>query len=173
MRRALRLLGNRLVIAAGLAALIAVAVVVAKLASKDRETGAHPYSGATSELSTVDPTAGDDSEPSPNPTSYSDDKQVLSVGSSFLSAWLKADLSASAWHAGVAKHATARLSQSLEGVDPAGVPARRTTGAMTIVLRSDAYAQLAVPVDSGTVRLALVFSGGEWLVDGVDWDRAQ
>jgi hypothetical protein len=172
VRRALRLLGNRVVIAGGLALLIGIAIVLADAVRRERDTGARPYAGGNTTLSTVDPTAGDDSEPSPTPSAYADDKAVLAVGASFLTAWLRSDLSPSAWHDGVSKHATAKLAQSLQGVDPSGVPATRTTGAMVIVLRSDAYAQLAVPVDSGTVRLTLVLTDGAWLVDGVDWDRA-
>jgi hypothetical protein len=119
----------------------------------------------------VDPTAGDDAEVAPSPSTFSDDDAVTSAASAFVSAWLKRDLSPAAWHAALVPLSTATLAQSLEGVDPIGVPATRTISNPTMVRRTDAFAQVSVAVDTGTVVLDLLKQGGRWLVDGVDWDR--
>jgi hypothetical protein len=37
--------------------------------------------------------------------------------------------------------------------------------------RTDAFAQVSIAVDTGTVTLELLKQSGKWLVDGVDWDR--
>ena len=56
-------------------------------------------------------------------------------------------------------------------MDPAGVPATRLTGDPTITLRTDVFAQVSVPADSGTLLLTLLNQTGRWRVDGVDWER--
>ena len=121
--------------------------------------------------STVDPTAGDDAEVAPSPTAFADDAAVKNAASSFVAAWLRRDRSPTAWHAALVPLSTTSLAQSLEGVDPIGVPATRTTGPPTVVRRTEAFAQVSITVDTGTVVLDLVKQGGAWLVDGVDWDR--
>jgi hypothetical protein len=95
----------------------------------------------------------------------------LKVAGAFLTAWLNSKLTADQWHAGVSRYATPALSAKLSGVDPAGVPATRTTGEMTVSPRGDGAAAAIVKVDSGTVELRLIATEGQWLVDGVDWSR--
>lgn len=121
---------------------------------------------------TVDPSEGDDAEVAPDPTAFPDDAAVEAAAAAFISAWLQRDLDPADWHAAVAAHATDELTTALTDVDPRGVPATRTTADPTIVLRTDAFAQVAIPVDSGRVLLALRLVDSRWLVDGVDWERA-
>jgi hypothetical protein len=120
---------------------------------------------------TVDPTEGDDAEVAPTPTAYPDDAEVRDATLAFATAWIRRDLTPQAWHAGLAAHATDQLAESLAGVDPSGVPATRLTGTPTITLRTDLFAQVGVPADSGRLVLTLLKQGEEWLVDGVDWER--
>jgi len=61
--------------------------------------------------------------------------------------------------------------ERLKGVDPAGVPASRTTGDSTIVDQEPTYLEIAIPLDAGTLSLRVVPVDGRWLVDGVDWQR--
>ena len=120
---------------------------------------------------TVDPTEGDDAEVAPTPTAFPDDNEVHSAALTFAGAWLRRDLAPDAWHDGVAANATESLAASLADVDPAGVPATRLTGDPTITLRTDLFAKVSVPADSGTLLLTLLNQRGTWLVDDVDWER--
>ncbi len=97
--------------------------------------------------------------------------QPLAVAEKFMAAWLRKQLGAAPWHAGIEPYATPELAEKLSGVDPAGVPAERTTGAATLIPRGTGSAAVSVPVDSGTVELRLLVVHGEWLVNGVDWSR--
>lgn len=97
--------------------------------------------------------------------------QPLNIAGRFISAWLQTQLAPPQWHAGLKPYATVGLAEKLSGVDPAGVPAQRTTGNATLAQRSVGSAAVTVPVDSGTVELRLIVIDGEWLVDGVDWSR--
>lgn len=121
---------------------------------------------------TVDPSEGDDAEVAPNPTEFPDDAAVEAAATAFVGAWLQRDLDPADWQAAVAAHATNELAAAFSDVDPRGVPATRTTADPTIVLRTEEFAQVAIPVDSGRVLLSLRFVNGRWLVDGVDWERA-
>lgn len=96
----------------------------------------------------------------------------VEVAEEFLAAWLQSTLSAEQWHEGLVPYATPSLTVKLSGVDPAGVPAKRTTGEPQLIPRGSGAAAVSVPVDSGKVELRLVVVDGRWLVDGVDWSRA-
>jgi hypothetical protein len=106
-------------------------------------------------------------EPSLDP----DAVQPLAVAAQFMKAWMRGQLGAEQWHAGIEPYATPALAAKLSGVDPAGVPAERTTGEAKLIRRSVGSVAVTMPVDSGTVELRLVVVDGEWLVDGVDWSR--
>jgi hypothetical protein len=171
MRGLLGRIGARVGVAVVLIVLVGAVLGIAKLtgAGSSRPTTARIDNNHPS--STVDPTAGDDAEVAPTPTATADDTAVTGAASSFLAAWLRRDRSPAAWHAALVPLSTMSLAQSLDGVDPVGVPATRTTGPPTIVRRADAFAQVSIAVDTGTVVLDLIKQNGKWLVDGVDWDR--
>jgi len=157
-------------IAIGLILLVAAVVAIGKLAGS-RSTS-DPFVPVVEPTSTVDPTSGDDAEAAATPTAYPDDAVVRRAATTFTEAWLRRSLSEQAWHAGLAKLSTKALSESLVGVDPKGVPATRRTGEPTIVLRSDLFAQAAIPTDAGTLKLTLLKQGSDWVVDAIDWDPA-
>jgi hypothetical protein len=69
------------------------------------------------------------------------------------------------------KYMTDRLAGELTGVDPAGVPASRVTGKVTLIDHATTFVDASIPVDSGIVTLRLLATAGTWLVDGVDWTR--
>jgi hypothetical protein len=89
-----------------------------------------------------------------------------------MKAWLRSDLSAAKWHEGLAPFATEALEAKLDGVDPGGVPAARTTGGPRVTPQGTGLAEVTFPVDSGQVRLRVLRVDGVWLVDAVDWERS-
>jgi cell division septation protein DedD len=169
MRAMLGRLGVRGGVAAGLALVIVAVIVIAKLVGGQAapiQRSVDPTAAVS-----VDSTSGDDAEVVTTPSSYPDDPVVRATAKSFAAAWLRRSLSPAAWHDGVASLATASLSQSLDGVDPQGVPATRMVGDPTLVFRTDRYAQVTIPVDTGTLTLNLLKLDDRWLVDAVDWGR--
>jgi hypothetical protein len=169
MRSLLGRIGARVGVAVVLVVLIGGVLAIAKLSGGRQSSPIAPrVEGPTT---TVDPTAGDDAEVAPSPTAFSDDTSVKDAASSFVASWLRRDRSPAAWHAALVPLSTTTLADSLNGVDPIGVPATRTTGPPTVLRRTDAFAQVSIAVDTGTVTLELLKQSGKWLVDGVDWDR--
>lgn len=132
-------------------------------------------------VSTIDPTAGDDgvveSAPGTDPTAEvtvtvkPGTPAPLDVAQAFASAWLERKAAPDRWYAGLLPHSTAGLAQRLDGVDPSGVPAERTTGPATVIPRGEQFLEVVFPLDVGNLRLRLVAPDGRWLVDGVDWER--
>ena len=169
MRGLLRRLGARTGISLGLIVLVVAILAVARIAG-DNETPPL-YSGTDRATPTTDPTAGDDAQVAPTPSSYADNDAVQSAASTFMNAWLKRNATPDAWHTALGPLTTRTLSDNLVGVDPLGVPATRVVNSPTVVLRSDLYAQVSVPVDTGTVVLGLLKQDDRWLVDSVDWER--
>ena len=140
-------------------------------------TGSTPAAGPVVEpsIASVDPTHGNDSVQTPvsppPPSTSPGAAEPATVAASFLAGWLKHDVTAEQWQKSLSAYATKDLLAKLKDTDPAGVPADRLTGDVTIVSRDAMFVQASAPVDSGTVRLNLVADQGRWLVDGVDWDR--
>jgi hypothetical protein len=170
MRSLLGRLGARGGAAIGLVLLILLVLGIAQLVGGGARPPLLAPEGQPSV--TVDPTEGDDGEVAPTPSAYADDAEVRAAALAFATAWIQRELTPQAWHVGVAAHATDLLAETLTDVDPAGVPATRLTGLPTIGLRTDLFAQVGVPADSGRLVLTLLKQDNEWLVDGVDWERA-
>ncbi len=174
MRRAITLLGARGTVALVLIILIGGVVGIAKAIGGGRSpsgVGVQPGEVVATQP-TVDTTTGDDGLADTELTAPTTDPAIMAAARQFVTAWLRRDLSADAWHAGLARHATTELLDLLDGVDPKGVPANRTTGEPRLAIHTDGYAEVAIPVDSGTVKLELVEDGKRWVVSGVDWERA-
>ncbi len=170
MRGFIAWLGARGAVALGLVVLVVAIIGIAKiLDGNHREAGG--FASVPRPPSTIEPTAGDDAEVAPTPTTSAEDAAIVRASRDFTAAWLRRELSASRWHDGLSSMVTPSLARNLESVDPAGVPARRVLAPPTLVLRSDGYAQTATRVDTGTLSLGLVERDGRWLVDTVDWDR--
>jgi hypothetical protein len=165
----MRRLGIRNGISAGLIVIVAMILIVARLVDDDRTA---TDSSRPGQVPSVNASAGDDGPIMSTPTPYSDDGEVRAAADAFIRAWLQRSLGPQEWHAGLVPLVTRSLAESLEGVDPVVVPATRITGEATLALRSDLYALLNVPVDSGMVELGLLKRENVWLVDSVDWQRA-
>jgi hypothetical protein len=176
MRPVLRLLGSRYGMALVLVVLVlAVVGIMRGVAGSNRGT-----LGTTIEPSpgiSIDPSAGNDSvivpdSPAP-PVTSPGAAEPTTVASAFVKAWLTHDgVTSEQWRAGFARYATAALKEKLRNTDPAGVPAQRTSGEVTLQNRGATYVEASIPLDSGTVRLRMLATNGRWLVDGVDWERA-
>jgi hypothetical protein len=114
-------------------------------------------------------TVGDDGAAAPSATAYADDAAPRSAASAFTAAWLHRDLPSAVWLDGLRPFATQRLISNLTGVDPLDVPAAQA-GAPVVLLRSDRYAQVRVPIDAAALLLGIVKDGDRWLVDTLDED---
>jgi len=143
-------------------------------------TGAVPITervspGATA---TIDPSEDDDGvvlddEPPPTPTTSPGSAEPEAVAYAFAAAWVDhKNVSAKTWHNGLVPNATEDLSDELDGVDPADVPAGRVIGRPTLVPVGDGLVNAVVTVDSGKLTLRLVAPDGRWLVDDVDWEAS-
>ena len=177
MRQALRLLGNRYGAAVALVVVIGIIVGVGKLVGGRSETP--PFSGGTGNVASASPTVSqppddglDSAPPPPAPSTSPGAADPQTVATDFTQAWLNHNgVTEAQWHSAVAKYATPALSQKLAGVDPAGVPANKIAGALTITDRAQSYVDITIPLDSGALTLRLIATNGRWLVDGVDWQR--
>ncbi|MEJ3742178.1 hypothetical protein WEI85_02600 [Actinomycetes bacterium KLBMP 9797] len=111
-------------------------------------------------------------EPTPSPITSPGTAAPKAVARAFAEAWLNhRSVSADQWYAKLLPHCTESLADKLAGVDPAVVPADRLTGEPTVIPYAENVVDVAVPVDSGRLRLRLTAPDGRWLVDGVDWER--
>jgi hypothetical protein len=167
----------RTAIALGLLFLVVLVVLVGKLMG-----GTSPFTSpdGTSQLSTVDPTTGDDSvanlDPSPTIKQPATGQPALIIATSFAEQWININRSASAWRAALKPLSTKTLTTELEQADPQSVPAKRITGAAVTQVNAETSVDVVFPTDAGKLRLRLVFvpgtPDGHWLVDGIDWERA-
>jgi hypothetical protein len=179
-------LGVRGGVVVGFLGLVLGIVAIARLAETGPNT--QSYSSGTQPKSAIDPTAGDDGvvgDGVPLPTltvtsavpaavlsPYPDDGDLTAAAKAFATAWLRRDLSAKAWHSGIAPLVTESVAQSLDGVDPSNVPANRILGGPKILKRGDLFARVGVPLDTGTLLLELYKHDKRWLVESVDWELA-
>jgi len=175
MRQVLRLLGNRFGVALGIVVVVAAVVAVARVAGAPPP--APPPAGTAAAPSTAlsaEPDDGQDSpEPAISPSTSPGTAAPLAVAASFTTAWLHhTGVDPAQWLAGMRPYCTDSLAAELTGVDPAGVPASRTAGPAQLVPQDATFAQVVVPLDSGTLTLRLLATAGRWLVDGVDWQRS-
>nr|BFE67315.1 hypothetical protein GCM10020092_006160 [Actinoplanes digitatis] len=165
----------------GVALVIAV-LVLAVVGIGRLFNGANPQPPLTDAVPTaptvsVDPSHDDDGviaddDPPPSPTTRPGSAEPEAVAYAFAAAWVDhKKVSAKTWHDGLVPNATKDLSEELEGVDPADVPADRVVGRSALVPIGDGLVNAVITVDSGKLTLQLVAPDGRWLVDGVDWER--
>lgn len=178
MRLVLRFLGTRYGIALILVLLVFIVVGVFRGVAGTRDTplaapALEPSRGASgSPAERDDGVAEADVAGKPSPTlADAAVTEVKAATSGFAAAWLRhTGVTSDQWRGGLTPYATPSLLAKLKGVDPAGVPASRTTGDIRLTVRDTALTVASVPLDAGTLRLTLVLSGGRWKVDGVDWE---
>ncbi|NBE81175.1 hypothetical protein [Micromonospora rubida] len=181
MRRAIeflftKALRSRLGIALAIGVLVVGVLGAARLFSDSVGPATGLSNRPNEPITTVDPTAGDDgvvgSTTPPSPVSRPNAPPPEQIAARFTAAWLGGrDGGADEWHAALRPLSTPELTEELAGVDPAGVPAERTTGEPSLRPRTERFVEVLVPLDSGRLRLELVAPDGQWLVDAVDWER--
>jgi hypothetical protein len=171
-------LKGRLGVAVVLALVVLIAVGIGRAIGGGGSGSTSPQLGSEAETAPAIAASGPDdgvedgpSVPRREPSLDPDAAQPLAVAAEFITAWLRSQLGPEQWHAGIEPYATPALAAKLSGVDPAGVPAERTTGEAKVIRRGAGSAAVTVPVDSGAVELRLIVVDGGWLVDGVDWSR--
>jgi hypothetical protein len=175
MRHVLRLLGSRYGIAVGLLVLIALVVGGGRLirggtAPSLLNTGSPAASPTASQL----PDDGLTSPgPTPGPSTSAGAPGPVTIATDFATAWLNhTNVTADQWYKAVTRYATANLAGKLKQVDPAGVPADKIIGDVTLVYHDPSYVDAQVPADGGVMTLRMLATNGRWLVDGVDWQRS-
>jgi hypothetical protein len=164
----------RTAVALALLLLVGAVVLVGKLIGGDSPQN---FPDDSSNLSTIDPTTGNDSvvdlDPSPALKQQPGGQQALSVATAFAENWINKNRSASAWRNSLQPLSTKTLTGELAESDPISVPAQRLTGPATTEVHAETSADFIFPTDAGKLRLRLVFvAEGRWLVDGIDWERA-
>jgi hypothetical protein len=166
MRTLLRRIGARTGIALGL--VVAIAVVLAWARAASGPARPLPYRG-DQPLPTVAATVGADGVDATAPSTYADNADVITAASAFATAWLKRTLPADQWLNGMRPFATADLINRLAGVDPLDVPESATLGQPAIHQRSNAYADVLVPIGtSDALELGIVMQDGRWVVATLD-----
>jgi hypothetical protein len=167
MRRLLRRIGARTGIALGLVVAIAVVLTWARVANgPSRPTP--PHRGDVT-LPSVAATAGADGVDVTASATYSDDSSVLAAATAFATAWLNRTLPANQWLDGMRPYATPELIGRLTGVDPLDVPESATLGQPAIRGRSDLYAEVLVPIETGdALDLGIALRDGHWVVATLD-----
>jgi len=158
-------------------AIVVLAVVGLGRLFAGSSTGSPVISAASSEPAVTANPSDDDgvisSEAPPAPVTSRGRAQPEAVAYAFASAWVDhKNVSAKEWHDGLVPNATKHLSDQLNGVDPAGVPASRVLGRPGLVPVNSTLVNAVINVDSGKLTLRLVSPNGHWLVDGIDWDRS-
>jgi hypothetical protein len=164
----------RTAIALALLALVGAVVLIGKLIGGDAPPS---FPDGSSQVSTVDPTTGNDSvvnlDPSPSLKQQANGQTALTVATTFANNWINKNRSASAWRNSLQPLSTKTLTSELAQSDPISVPAERFIGPATIEIHAETSADVIFPADAGKLRLGLVFvAEGRWLVDGIDWERA-
>jgi hypothetical protein len=160
--------------ALGIGLLLVVAVVVAfgkLIGGSQRSTG---FPDGTTPLSTVNPSAGNDSVADLVPTPTLGDTgsaEVTAAATHFATLWIDHNKPAKAWRDSLLPLCTKALAAELSGADPATVPANRITGPATLDVHADTTVDAIIPIDAGRLRLRMVVQQNKWLVDGIDWER--
>lgn len=182
MRRAAQVLirgvlRSRVAVALLLAVFVLAIVGAAQLFSDSTDAGPGLTGAPDQPIVSVSPTIPDDGlagpEPTPSPVTSPGTAAPTEVARAFAQAWVShRNVTADRWYARLLPHCTEALAGKLSGVDPAVVPADQLTGEPTVIPYAENVADVAIPVDSGRLRLRLTATNGRWLVDGVDWERA-
>ncbi|MEV0721274.1 hypothetical protein AB0I37_00665 [Micromonospora purpureochromogenes] len=181
MRRAVeflvtRVLRSRIGIALAIAVLVFAVIGTARLVTGPVDPAIGLSNRPREPITTVDPKEGDDgviATPVPvSPSTRPGELTPQQIADRFAKTWLGGPaVTAEKWHSDLRPLSTAGLTEKLTGADPAGVPAEKVTGELILRPRTEAFAEVLVPLETGRLRLELVAPDGRWLVDAVDWER--
>jgi hypothetical protein len=164
-------------VAVVIAVLVLAVVGVGRLFSDGSNT-ASPVVSVGSPAPAISANPSDDdsvisAEPPPSPTANPGMAEPEAVAYAFAAAWVDhKNVSAKTWHDGILPNATKSLSDELNNVDPADVPASKVVGRPSLVPVGTGLVSAVVTTDSGKLTLRLVAPDKHWLVDGIDWEGA-
>jgi hypothetical protein len=172
-----RIFRSRWGVAVVIAVLVLAVVGVGRLFSGGSNT-ASPVVSVGSPAPAISANPSDDdsiisAEPPPSPTANPGMAEPEAVAYAFAAAWVDhKNVSAKTWHDGILPNATKSLSDELNNVDPADVPASKVVGRPSLVPVGTGLVSAVVTTDSGKLTLRLVAPDKHWLVDGIDWEGA-
>lgn len=172
-----RIFRSRWGVAVVIAVLVLAVVGVGRLFSDGSNT-ASPVVSVGSPAPAISANPSDDdsvisAEPPPPPTANPGMAEPEAVAYAFAAAWVDhKNVSAKTWHDGILPNATKSLSDELNNVDPADVPASKVVGRPSLVPVGTGLVSAVVTTDSGKLTLRLVAPDKHWLVDGIDWEGA-
>jgi hypothetical protein len=160
-----------------IAVLVLAVVGLGRLFSDGSDTSSPVVNaGSPAPVLSADPNDDDSeisAEPAPEPTANPGMAEPEAVAYAFASAWVDhKNVSAKHWHDGIVPNSTKNLSDELNDVDPADVPASQVVGRPSLVPVGDGLVSAVVTTDAGKLTLRLVAPDRHWLVDGIDWEAA-
>lgn len=172
-----RIFRSRWGVALVIAVLVLAVVGVGRLFSDGSSTTSPVVStGSPAPAISANPSDDDSvisAEPPPSPTANPGMAEPEAVAYAFAAAWVDhKNVSAKTWYDGLMPNATKTLSDELNNVDPADVPASKVVGRPSLVPVGSGLVSAVVTTDSGKLTLRLVSPDKHWLVDGIDWEGA-
>ncbi|MFC8503151.1 hypothetical protein ACFUC1_12380 [Pedococcus sp. NPDC057267] len=112
------------------------------------------------------------SDTTPTAASTPDKGSPVQVATAFVSAWATTTAGEQAWLTGMKPWATPKLANSMNGTDPAQVPATKVTGDARLTATKGRTATVSVPTDGGRIAVGLVQVAGAWKADTLAPDDA-
>ncbi|OJF14467.1 hypothetical protein, partial [Couchioplanes caeruleus] len=101
------------------------------------------------------------------PTKSAKASAAPAVAAGFAKAWVRRELPAQQWHAGVARWCEPGFAKLLTTTDPRNLPSTRVTGKPKAVRApANRSAEYTVATDSGTLSVVLTDWQGTWRVTG-------
>lgn len=115
----------------------------------------------------VEPPGTDDHA---EPTAAAPAADAPAAAAGFAAAWVRRDLPAQQWLAGVTRWCEPGFAKLLATTDPRNLPSSKVTGKPKTVRKpADLGAEYTVSTDSGTLTVVLIDYRGEWRVSGNDY----
>ncbi|WP_285551586.1 hypothetical protein [Actinoplanes regularis] len=151
-----------------------VIVSIGRLLSDGKSGSSSIGLGSPAPTISVDPSDDDSivsSDPPAKPKTSPGGAQPEQVAYAFASAWVShTGITSKKWLDRLLPNATTDLADQLRGVDPGGVPADRVIGRPALDVVNETQVNAIVTMNSGKLSLRLIAPGGQWLVDGIDWE---
>jgi hypothetical protein len=106
----------------------------------------------------------------PEPIAAAPAAAAPAVAAGFAGSWVRRDLPAQQWLAGIERWCEPGFGRLFASTDPANLPSSKVTG-KPVAVRAPAArsAEYTVSTDSGTLTVVLIDFRGEWLVAGNDY----
>lgn len=106
----------------------------------------------------------------PTPSTAADPAAVATA-TKFAARWARPHVPAARWRAEVRPYAVPAYADLLDTVDPANVPATRTTAPGRVVTATPDRTEVDIGTDAGVLRVVCVRNGTRWLVATLSMPR--